>query len=111
MLLKETQIGYHDFFAQLRTKFSPSWRDRIDITFDLADDSQTEILVNWRNLYQRLLNSLPVDEMEKIAQNLQTSNPKTALLRPVIESIWEPIANEDNWQPFNDLVKRLQSGN
>lgn len=110
LLLKSTQIGYHDFFTQLRTKFSPSWRDRTDITFDLADDSQTELLANWRNLYQRVLNSLPVNEMEKIAHKLQTSNPKTALLRPVIESIWEPITNEDNWQPFNDLVKRLQSG-
>lgn len=110
VLLKETQISYHDFFTQLRIQFSPSWRDRIDITFDLADDSQAELLANWRNLYQRVLTNLPSDEMETIAQNLQSSNPITALLRPVIESVWEPITNEDNWQPFNNLVKRLQSG-
>ena len=48
--------------------------------------------------------------MDNISQRLKQSNPKTALLRPVIESVWESIANEDNWQPFNELVKRLQSG-
>lgn len=107
-LLKETQIGYHDFFAQITAKFSPSWRDRTDLSLDT---SQPELLANWCNTYQQALAKLPIEETDKIAQTLQNSNPKTALLRPVIESIWEPIANEDNWQPFNELVKRLQSGN
>ncbi|KJH70306.1 protein adenylyltransferase SelO [Aliterella atlantica] len=107
-LLKETQIGYHDFFTQITAKFSSSWRDRTDLSLDT---SQPELLAKWCNTYQQVLAKLPVDETDKIAQTLQDSNPKTALLRPVIESIWEPIANDDNWQPFNELVKRLQTGN
>lgn len=106
-LLKATQIGYHDFFTQITAKFLPNWRDRTDFSLDT---DQTELLTNWCNTYQQALANLPIQDMDKIAQTLQTSNPKTTPLRPVIESIWEPIANEDNWQPFNDLVKRLQSG-
>ena len=47
--------------------------------------------------------------MDNVAQQLVSSNPKTVLLRQVIEAVWEPIANEDNWAPFNDLLRRLQS--
>ena len=107
-LLKDTQIGYHDFFTQLRERFTPSWREQA-LIFDFGE-LPAELLSKWQNLYQQSLSNLPIDEMEKVAQQLQQSNPKTALLRPVIESVWESIANEDNWQPFNELVKRLQAG-
>jgi uncharacterized protein YdiU (UPF0061 family) len=56
------------------------------------------------------LANLPIDEMEKVAHQLEQSNPKTVPLRPIIESVWESITTEDNWQPFNELVKRLQAG-
>ena len=46
----------------------------------------------------------------KIHQTLIEANPKTALLRPVIESVWERITEDDNWQPFYDLVETLQTG-
>ena len=36
-------------------------------------------------------------------------NSQIPLLRPQIESVWEAIANEDNWQPFNQLVKEIQA--
>ena len=107
-LLKDTQIGYHDFFTQLRERFTPSWREQA-LIFNFGE-LPAELLSKWQNLYQQSLSNLPIDEMEKVAQQLQQSNPKTALLRPVIESVWESIANEDNWQPFNELVKRLQAG-
>jgi uncharacterized protein YdiU (UPF0061 family) len=48
--------------------------------------------------------------MDKIGKTLAESNPKTALLRPVIESVWERITEDDNWQPFYDLVETLQTG-
>lgn len=28
---------------------------------------------------------------------------------PTTESIWEAFAQEDNWQPFNYLVRQIQS--
>ncbi|MEW6493907.1 MAG: protein adenylyltransferase SelO family protein, partial [Cyanobacteriota bacterium] len=44
-----------------------------------------------------------------VATRLRDKNPKTALLRPVIEDVWNAIAQEDNWQPFYELVSRLQN--
>ena len=108
-LLQDSQVGYHDFFSQLTQSFSPKWRDDVESIL-LMPDLPTENLNNWRNLYHQVLTQLSFDEMDNISQRLKQSNPKTALLRPVIESVWESIANEDNWQPFNELVKRLQSG-
>jgi uncharacterized protein YdiU (UPF0061 family) len=52
---------------------------------------------------------LPTDELETIKKRLQEKNPKTALLRPVIEEVWDAIAQDDNWQPFYELLKRIQN--
>ncbi len=112
-LLKDSQMGYHGFFLKLTQMFSPIWREDASAILSRPDilptDSSSEYLENWRNLYSRILNSLPPDEMDNVAQQLVSSNPKTVLLRPVIEAVWEPIANEDNWGPFDDLLRRLQS--
>jgi uncharacterized protein YdiU (UPF0061 family) len=114
-LLQETQVGYHDFFIKLSQSFSSNWRDDPSLIFKNADffplDGASELLENWRNLYQQILNKLPPDEMANIAQQMQHSNPKIVLLRPVIEAVWEAIANEDNWQPFYDLLSKIQSKN
>ncbi len=107
-LLQETQIGYYDFFTQLTERFSTKWRDDVTSIVLLPEILPFEYLENWRNLYQQILTLLPSDEMDNIAQRLQQNNPKTVLLRPVIESVWEPIANEDNWEPFYNLLRQIQ---
>ncbi len=112
-LLQETQVGYHDFFAKLTQYFSPKWRE--DASFILSNldtlpsNASSELLKNWQNLYQRILQNLPSDEMDKVTQQLVISNPKTVLLRPVIETVWDAIANEDNWQPFYDLLQQISA--
>jgi uncharacterized protein YdiU (UPF0061 family) len=65
---------------------------------------------NWCFLYHQILNHFDLDQMGKIGKTLTETNPKTALLRPVIESVWERITEDDNWQPFYDLVETLQTG-
>ena len=70
----------------------------------------SELFVNWAGLYHQVLTNLSTDEIEKIAQTLIQYNPRTVILRPVIESIWEPIAQENSWQPFYDLLKEIQGG-
>ena len=107
-LLRNTDLGYHAFFAELAVGFNFYWRKDVDnilrdASFPLAEWD------NWRNLYHRILNSMAADEMENIKQRLEENNPKTALLRPVIESIWEPITQEDNWQPFYDLLSKIKA--
>ena len=108
-LLQDSQVGYHYFFSQLTQSFSPKWRDDVESILFMPD-FPAENLNDWQNLYHQVLTQLPFDEMDNISQKLKQSNPRTALLRPVIESVWDSIANEDNWEPFKDLVKRLQSG-
>jgi len=105
-LLKESQIGYHDFFAQLALQFNYAWRDSPDtILENLSINSGN--LQNWQKIYQLCLQQLPQTELELVGDRLLQANPRTALLRPVIESVWEPIAMEDNWQPFYSLLTRL----
>ena len=50
----------------------------------------------WKQLYHQLLCQLPLEEMEQMGDRLEYHNPKTALLRPIIESVWQSIAYEDN---------------
>lgn len=111
--LKTTQIGYHDFFAKLTQMFSTFWSKDINSILSNPDFLETNtslgLLEDWLNLYHKILTNVTQFEMNDIVEQMKRSNPKTVLLRPVIESIWEPIANEDNWQPFDDLLTRIQA--
>jgi len=112
-LLSIVPIGYHDFFIKLRQEFNSSWRDRPDrilseINIEL-NDSQTEILQKWRSIYHHILIRMPESEMGSIEQRLKQHNPLSILLRPEIETVWEHISIEDNWEPFYNLVKRVQA--
>jgi uncharacterized protein YdiU (UPF0061 family) len=111
--LVDSQVGYHAFFAQLAQQFNPSWRDDVDQIFNsalfLESAAEPDSLVKLREFYHHLLQTLSIDQMEDIAKRLQDKNPKTVLLRPVIETVWEAIAQEDNWQPFYELLKRIQA--
>jgi uncharacterized protein YdiU (UPF0061 family) len=112
--LHDSQVGYHQFFYEMARTFSSQWRD--DPAFILHNSQLAPssgalpTFDNWCILYHKILNDFPLEQMDHIGQTLTFQNPKTALLRPVIESIWEPIAQDDNWQPFYDLVQKLQNG-
>jgi serine/tyrosine/threonine adenylyltransferase len=111
-LLQETQMGYHDFFLALRQEFSADWRqDATQIFADAIELGADPVACfdRWRQTYHRALVNLPESEMPQVAQRLNQHNPTTVLLRPAIEAVWEAIAVEDNWQPFNHLVKQLQA--
>ena len=110
--LQDTQMGYHAFFAELAQQFSPSWRD--DVGQILSQEpflqfTEQSSLANWRVFYNHILQDLSTDELQDIAQRLRQKNPKTALLRPVIEEVWGAIAQDDNWQPFYELLQRIQN--
>ncbi len=108
-ILSNTQIGYHDFFYAIREQFNHHWRD--DPSKILSEAEPRELIVPWCEFYYHLLQTVSTDELTEIAKRLRTHNPKTVLLRPQIEAIWEPIVKEDNWQPFYDLINQIQSGN
>ena len=114
-LLWETKVGYHDFFRELRQQFSSNWRQDVEAIFpDAIDptvksDTAAQSFEQWRQLYHQVLNSLPEDEMRAIATRLSQHNPTKVLIRPEIEAVWQAIAVEDNWEPFNQLVRQLQT--
>lgn len=106
-LLAETQTGYHDFFYQLGEQFNYGWRSHQETILENSNLAAA-VFGQWRYLYKTALQTIPEDELEEVGDRLLHENPKTALLRPVIESIWEPIVEADNWQPFNDLLATIE---
>lgn len=104
-LLQTSQIGYHEFFLQLRQQFHVNWRDHPGHIF--ADAHPPEFLEPWRQLYYHLLQTLSTDELISLGSRLRQYNPEISLVRPVIEAVWEPIAQEDNWEPFETLLQQI----
>jgi uncharacterized protein YdiU (UPF0061 family) len=107
-LLRNSEIGYHAFFAELAAGFNYGWREDSLLILENAPFAR-ELGDRWREFYYKCLNSLPIAKIDEVDERLRDRNPKTALLRPVIESVWQPIAQEDNWQPFYDLLKVIQT--
>ncbi len=124
-LLHDTQVGYHAFFAELTQQFDSNWRDDLGKVFsnlslfqsaaqttrETKGGSELSVLAKWQELYHHILQDMSNNELEEIAQRLREKNPKTALLRPLIEEVWAAITQEDNWEPFDALLRRLQAKN
>ena len=107
--LWESKIGYHVFFKALRLQFEASWREKVELSFEppLVSDVAISCFEQWREFYQQMLASLPESEMAAVAQRLRQHNPLTVIIRPEIEAVWEPIAQQDNWTPFYELLERI----
>jgi len=112
--LQISQVPYHQFFYEMARTFDYQWRNEPAWIMNGSDIvpalGKLNIFDNWCILYHKILNSFAPEDMDQIIQTLANNNPKTTLLRPVIESVWEPIIQEDNWQPFYKLVEELVMG-
>ncbi|RMF27284.1 MAG: YdiU family protein [Cyanobacteria bacterium J083] len=106
--LNDTEVGYHEFFAKLAEEFNYGWQQDSNLILENTAFS-AQLPAKWRKLYQQILNQLSPVEMKQVGDRLPIYNPATALLRPVIESVWQPIVEADNWQPFNDLLAKLRN--
>jgi len=112
-LLHGTPIGYHEFFWRLGQLFQADWQhgpEYFPAWTEFADSRPPEIYPQWVSQYRHALQGLAAETIATIPQYLKANNPKTALLRPTIESVWLAIDQADNWQPFYDLVATLQAG-
>jgi uncharacterized protein YdiU (UPF0061 family) len=109
--LKESQVDYQDFFWQTTQKFSLQWwSDPVHI-FAEVESPEGEIsncFEQWRQKYHVALNLQSQSELEMIQNRLKQYNSKVGLVRPEIEAIWNPIAQENNWQPFYDLLHKIR---
>lgn len=116
-LLEQTHLSYPDFFANLTQQFSSQWQTDSTLIFsatvenaeDNSDPDAAAQLTQWRQMYQHCLNQLPTEAMDSVQSCLKATNPMTVLLRPQIEAVWAPITEEDNWQPFYDLLSKVQN--
>ena len=106
-LLRDSEIAYHGFFAELSEEFSPTWQDDSSLILINATFAP-QITEDWRNIYFKCLKQTPADAIATAGDRLKTYNPQTVLLRPKIESVWQPISESNDWQPFNDLLSQLQ---
>ncbi|QDL10402.1 YdiU family protein [Brasilonema octagenarum UFV-E1] len=112
--LQGSEVGYHQFFYEMARTFSLKWRDEPGLI--MADSNLvpasgvSEVFDNWCLIYHKILNNFDPEQIDSIAQTLTRQNPKTVIHKPVIESIWQSIVQEDNWQPFYELIECIQSG-
>ncbi len=109
-LLQESQIGYHQFFTELTENFNLGWREDPTTILENTDLGNADWTA-WKALYHLVLTSLSKDEFIQVGDRLKSANPKTALLRPLIEEVWDAIADNDDWRSFEELVQRLQTKN
>jgi len=106
-LLRDTDISYHGFFAAIAQGYNYRWRE--DQGAILADASFSfQITDSWRTVYHQCLNQVSSSSLETMVDRLKSHNPQTALLRPVIESVWRSISEENDWQPWTNLLDEFQ---
>jgi serine/tyrosine/threonine adenylyltransferase len=109
--LQLSQIGYHQFFAELRQQFSLTWREDVSAIFTPTlplNDEVKPLWHQWKEAYFNGLLSLSETELDEMPERLRVHDPLAALLRPEIEAIWQMIVEEDDWTGFYDLLHRIQ---
>lgn len=110
-LLHTSQVGYHEFFAQLAFTFDPVWRsDRSQVLreVEVVNEEIRVLFEQWRDLYFQMLNSVPEGDLEGITDRLNQRNPAIVITRPYIEAVWEKIDQENDWAGFYELIENIR---
>ncbi len=113
-LLADTQVGYHQFFFEVSQAFKLRWIKDLNSILN-ETELMPEVVANsgyqqWLQLYHQALSNIPESELNSVDSLMTKLNPQTILLRPQIEAIWEPIAQENNWEPFYELLSKIRAG-
>jgi serine/tyrosine/threonine adenylyltransferase len=113
-LLADTQVGYHQFFFELSQVFKLRWIKDINLVLN-ESEFMPQVMGNsgygkWLQLYHQVLSNMSESDVQLVGDVLDRSNPQTILLRPQIEAIWEPISENDDWEPFNILLAKIRAG-
>lgn len=110
-LLQKSQVGYHEFFAQLAITFKPKWRSDAALILaevEVMNDEIRSLFEQWRDLYFKMLNSRPEADLEDIHQCLKHNNSEVIMTRPTIEAIWEKIDQENDWTMLYEVLEKIQ---
>lgn len=114
-LLHESRVGYNEFFAQLRQHYRPDWASDLEALPDQLARPQadpqapvdSDLWQRWRDQYYRCLGLVSDAERQAIATRLAEANPRIVPIRPVVESVWEPITVADDWEPLAALLAQI----
>lgn len=106
-LLKESQTNYHQLFANLKEEFNYGWQEKADLILENQNLSSSNFK-NWQYLYHQALKSLSKEELNQVHDTLNKYNPKVIPSRAIIEEIWQPINDEDNWDLFNEFLRLIE---
>jgi uncharacterized protein YdiU (UPF0061 family) len=125
--LGHAQVPYADFFARLRSRFDPRWREDLgqltglaggeaiadappfwwDLLAEPPNATVLDYWGKWCQIYHRLLQHQSTADLAAMGDRLAAANPLVTVVRPEIEAVWEAITVEDDWQPFNTLLKQI----
>ncbi len=107
ILLKDSGYLYHQFFAHLTQDFNYSWHTDENLILENREINAANIN-HWRRLYHRCLEQFTRDELDEIAKTLHQYNPQIVPTKDIIESVWGPISEYDNWLPFYELLEGIK---
>lgn len=107
-LLKESQINYGEFFANLASQFNYGWHENYNLILENTTINSSNFDI-WKKLYHQALQNFIPEELDNIKNTLNQYNPQIIPVRNTIEEIWQPINDDDNWQPFYHLLHKIKS--
>ena len=95
------------FFASLSNDFNDGWYDNADLILENQSISSHNFQ-GWKVLYHKALSYFKREDLTQIISMLERFNPNNIPVRPLIEQIWQPINDEDNWQLFYDFLAKIK---
>ena len=105
-LLKDSEYSYHQFFIDLTNQFNDGW---FADYYLILENSELDSVYkkSWQRLYYEALRKMSTENKQQISQTLEKYNPQIVPVRPVIEAIWQPITENDDWQPLYNLLQKI----
>ena len=104
-LLGVWKIDYGDFFAGLRDRVNGSDLEEPDaLTPWHVPEPPRQPWLAWRDCWWRRWHDLPGNGRQAVRWALRRWNLTRTPTRPVIEQVWQAISEQDNWEPFHQLV-------
>ena len=106
-LIASWPVGYGDFFAGLASVVQsaglPQEPEGLPVVLNDVPAPAREMWQNWRNAWwwQTQSRAAPWTEPQgSVPKTLRRWNLSQTPTRPLIESLWKPIDQDDDWRPL-----------
>ena len=117
-LIANWPVGYGDFFAGLDSVIQsnglPHEPEGLPVVLNDVPEPAREIWQNWRNAWwwQTQASEARGASMPEasVSERLRRWNLSQTPTRPLIESLWEPIDQDDDWQPLKRWLASVMRG-